>query len=304
MPKKVSEPSKADMPDYKGDEENKDNQNELIKSENIEPLTGFGNIDSNKLRTSLFELKKINIKKYPSKIKLYHTQTNFYNAIINSEIENSNNVVAVPSIWQYKNPSKRYLNNPKFYINKPPFELPELIAMTSIAEMRDSTKVKEDEEKIDELSKISQYRTSGTILNGVSLDYEKNHNLLIKMGSKTYNKKQKLLPFGKTFNESMDLKNLNSENEINYLLFENDIKVGKLSKNLMKVLGINMNDKNTKKSSFPYWCKIANFNNKVSGIVLNEGKGIIDSTTGQYCSLKKSVGETLSNNSLFGRKPV
>ncbi|OBA24583.1 hypothetical protein HANVADRAFT_8551 [Hanseniaspora valbyensis NRRL Y-1626] len=280
-----------------------DNNNTNINEDKQDQI--LDKINSNKLRTTLFELKKINIKKYPSKLKSYHTSTNFYNAIANSVIDNTENIVEVPSIWKHKNPSKRYLNNSKFYINKPKFELPKLIELTGVSEMRDNSKIKLDEEKIEELNKISQYRTSGTILNGVSIDYEKNYNLLIKMGSNSYyNKKSSLLPFGKVFKESMDLTNLNSENDTMNLMISNDIRVGKLSSNLLKVLGIRAEDpRNNKKGSFPYWCKIPNFNNKVNNIILNEDKGIIDPSTGEYCTINNETNTSNEKETtLFGRK--
>lgn len=259
----------------------------------------YVNLDSNKLRTTLFALKKKNIKKYASKLKAYHTTTNFYTAVINSIIINTSNVVDVPGIWQYKNPSKRYLNHPKFYINKPNFELPKLIEMTGVGEMRDSEKPKLDEEKIEELNKISQYRISGSINNGVVIDYETNYNLLIKMGANSYMKKSSLLPFGKIFTDTMDLNNLNAENDTKNIIIDKDIRVGKLSKELLNVLGIRT-DKS--KGIFPYWCKIPNFNNKSKNIILNQGKGIIDEYTGEYGSFEEeSVEET---STLFGRKVV
>ena len=294
----------SDKSEEPEDDKNEDDNNNINEDKQDQTLD---KINSNKLRTTLFELKKINIKKYPSKLKSYHTSTNFYNAIVNSVIDNTENIVEVPSIWKHKNPSKRYLNNSKFYINKPKFELPKLIELTGVSEMRDNSKIKLDQEKIEELNKISQYRTSGTILNGVSIDYEKNYNLLIKMGSNSYyNKKSSLLPFGKVFKESMDLTNLNSENDTMNLMISNDIRVGKLSSNLLKVLGIKAEDaRNNKKGSFPYWCKIPNFNNKVSNIILNEGKGIIDPSTGEYCTINNETDTpNEKETTLFGRKMV
>ncbi|KAL6927212.1 hypothetical protein ACO0SA_003504 [Hanseniaspora valbyensis] len=272
-------------------EEPKDNENE------DDDNNDNNNINEDKQDQTLNKINSNN----------YHTSTNFYNAIVNSVIDNTENVVEVPSIWKHKNPSKRYLNNSKFYINKPKFELPKLIELTGVSEMRDNSKIKLDEEKIEELNKISQYRTSGTILNGVSIDYEKNYNLLIKMGSNSYyNKKSSLLPFGKVFKESMDLTNLNSENDTMNLMISNDIRVGKLSSNLLKILGIRAEDpRNNKKGSFPYWCKIPNFNNKVSNIILNEGKGIIDPSTGEYCTIKNETDNpNEKETTLFGRKMV
>lgn len=275
---------------------------ENINTPNQETEIRYENLDSNKLRTTLFALKKINIKRYASKLKAYHTTTNFYNAVVNSIMANASNVVDVPGIWQYKNPSKRYLNHPKFYINKPKFELPKLVEMTGVGEMRDSEKPKLEEEKIEELNKISQYRISGSINNGVVIDYETNYNLLIKMGANTYMKKSSLLPFGKVFADTMDLENLNSENDTKNIIIDKDIRVGKLSKELLDVLGIRSN-KN--KGAFPYWCKISNFNNKVKNIMLNQGKGIIDDDTGEYCSIEEERSENDSEPlKLFGRKVV
>ncbi|KAI8321003.1 DUF382-domain-containing protein [Martensiomyces pterosporus] len=82
------------------------------------------------------------------------------------------NTVPVPSHWAHK---KKYLQY-KRGMEKPPFELPDFIKATGIAEMREAVKEKEDEKK----AKTTARERTRPKMNKLTLDYQRLHDAFFR----------------------------------------------------------------------------------------------------------------------------
>lgn len=190
-----------------------------------------------KKQISLAYLKSIS--KYPQLIDL--TDTNSMYPIINTKIKSNKNQVQPPNNWKNK---KSYLSfNKSSFISKKPFELPDIIKLTEIQNLR----VNDITTNSSTLKETSRNKVQPK-LNSLDLNFEKLYNIFFKIGKNW--KPKNLLPYGDLFYENRNLIKDNSQNLIN---LNKKFKPGFLSDDLLKIL--NINKKNDNSFFLPPWCK-------------------------------------------------
>lgn len=234
-------------------------------------------LDSNKLRTDILSLKKLNIKKYPKLIKLKDTETNFFRSIIRSELINTNNIIDVNEKWD------RSIKNLNKGINSKEYVEPKILSLLNMEHIN----IFNNEDDKQSINRIS----GKSVGNLDTLDYDLFKKVLLK-NKKYYDKNQIHL---NRFGEDNNKKSFKKQRKL-----YGHVRVGKLSNSLIKVLGM---DKKDDKETFPYWCKLKyGFNNKLKdNITLNKEKGIIDYENGnQYCTFTKANNEDADELKLFG----
>ena len=235
------------------------------------------NLDSNKLRTDILSLKKLNIKKYPKLIKLKDTETNFFHSIIRSQLINTNNIVDVNERWDR---SIKSLNKGMYSKD---YAEPKILSLLNM----DHIDIFNEEESKQSINRIS----GKSVGNLDTLDYDLFKKVLLT-NKDYYDKSQiRLNRFG---DDNSNRKSFKRQRKL-----YGHVRVGKLTNNLIKVLGM---EKRGDKETFPYWCKLKyGFNNKLKdSIVLNTEKGVIDYDNGnEYCTFAKSKIEE-EDFKLFG----
>jgi len=153
-----------------------------------------------------------------------------------ASIKASKNMVPVPSHWQTK---REYLSG-RSLLSKKPFELPDIIKMTDIEQMRSTLPTKEDEKSLKELSRARVQVKTGTL----DIDYRRTYNIFFKIGAQW--KQDLLLPFGDMYYEN---RNLNDEAQWRKMI--KDKVPGKLSTNLRTAMGL-------EDGQLPPWCMTMN----------------------------------------------
>lgn len=153
-------------------------------------------------------------------------------------LKNLHNIVEIPRHWSSKGD---YLSSKKG-VEKPPFELPKFILDTGILEMRNTTE--SDNSTLKQRMRERVQPKSGQL----DMDFNKLYDAFFKN-----QKKPKLLKFGELYYEGLeDHKDININTNINSNsnsnLNSNLFRVGIISKELRKALGINDTD-------LPPWVK-------------------------------------------------
>lgn len=234
------------------------------------------NLDSNKLRTDILSLKKLNIKKYPKLIKLKDTETNFFHSIIRARIINTNNIIDVNERWD------RSIKNLNKGVYSKEYTEPNILSLLNM----DHINIFNNDEDKQSINRIS----GKSVGNLDTLDYDLSKTVLLK-NNRYYDKSQiHLNGFGKG----------NKKSFRRHKKIYGHVRVGKMSNELLKVLGMTkQNDKET----FPFWCKLKyGFNNKLKdNITLNKEKGIIDyDNSNEYCTFTKANLVEDKDLKLFG----
>ena len=153
-----------------------------------------------------------------------------------ASVKSQKNVVPVPSHWQTK---REYLSG-RSLLSKKPFELPDIIKMTDIEQMRSTIPTVENEKSLKELSRETVQPKSSSL----DIDYRKTYNIFFKIGAKW--KQDLLLPFGDMYYEN---RNLYEESHWRKMI-KNKIP-GKLSKELREAMGL-------EEGQLPPWCTVMN----------------------------------------------
>ena len=151
-------------------------------------------------------------------------------------IKSQKNVVPVPSHWQTK---REYLSG-RSLLSKKPFELPDIIKMTDIEQMRSTLPTAENEKSLKELSRATVQPKSSSL----DIDYKKTYDIFFKIGAKW--KQDLLLPFGDMYYEN---RNLSEESQWRKMI-KNKIP-GKLSKELREAMDL-------EEGQLPPWCTMMN----------------------------------------------
>ncbi|KAG0656424.1 hypothetical protein C6P45_002717 [Maudiozyma exigua] len=151
-------------------------------------------------------------------------------------VKSQKNVVPVPSHWQTK---REYLSG-RSLLSKKPFELPDIIKMTDIEQMRSTLPSVENERSLKELSRATVQPKASSL----DIDYKKIYNIFFKIGAKW--KQDLLLPFGDMYYEN---RNLGEESQ--WRKMKKDKMPGQLSKGLRDAMGL-------EEGQLPPWCTVMN----------------------------------------------
>lgn len=235
------------------------------------------NLDSNKLRTDILSLKKLNIKKYPKLIKLKDTETNFFHSIVRAELINTNNIIDVNDRWD------RSIKNLNKGIYSKEYTEPRILSLLNM----DHISILNNDDDKQSINRIS----GKSVGNLDTLDYDLFKSVLLN-NNQYYDKSQiHLNAFGEGNRKSFR----------KHKKIYGHVRVGKLSNELLRVLGMTKKDD---KETFPYWCKLKyGFNNKIKdNIKLKNEKGVIDyDNDNEYCTFIKSNFVEDKDLKLFGQ---
>ncbi|AMD20235.1 HDL509Wp [Eremothecium sinecaudum] len=151
-----------------------------------------------------------------------------------ANIKSAKNIVPVPSHWQTK---REYLSG-RSLLEKKPFELPDIIKLTNIEDMRNS--MPDAGQGDASLKKDARSRVRPR-LGKLDLDYSKLHDTFFRLGRNW--KPDLLLPYGDQYYE-----NRNLEQEVMWASMRRKYRPGRLSAQIRKALGLY-------EGRLPSWCK-------------------------------------------------
>ncbi|SMN22069.1 similar to Saccharomyces cerevisiae YMR240C CUS1 Protein required for assembly of U2 snRNP into the spliceosome, forms a complex with Hsh49p and Hsh155p [Maudiozyma saulgeensis] len=184
-------------------------------------------------KPSLSQLKSSVI--HPEVIEWYDCDAPY--PYVLASIKASKNVIPVPSHWQTK---REYLSG-RSLLSKKPFELPDIIKMTDIEQMRSTLPTQEENEKsLKELARARVQVKTGTL----DIDYRRTYNIFFKIGAQW--KQDLLLPFGDMYYENRTL-----HDEAQWRKMIKDKIPGKLSETLRTAMGL-------EDGQLPPWCMAMN----------------------------------------------
>lgn len=214
----------------------KDNDSNKISDNAVTDESGPSRRQQKKLnKPTLAKLKTSVI--HPEVIEWYDCDANY--PWLLASIKSSKNVVPVPSHWQLK---REYLSG-RSLLSKKPFELPGIMKLTDIEQMRSTLPTNENETNDKSLKELSRARVQPK-LGSLDIDYRKMYNIFFKLGANW--KPDLLLPFGDMYYENRALAD---ESHWNKIVKE---KVpGKLSTELRTIIGMN-------EGQLPPWCAAMN----------------------------------------------
>lgn len=169
---------------------------------------------------------------YPELVEWYDRDAEY--PYFNAKIKTGHNVVTIPRNWQMK---RGYLAG-RSLLEQKPFELPEIIKLTDIEELRQTLPdgQEKDDDKLKDFTRAKVQPKLGTL----DLDYKKLYDAFFKLRK---NWKPQLLPFGDLYYE-----NRNLENELRWKEMRSKYEPGIISPRLREALGL-------PEGMLPTWCK-------------------------------------------------
>ncbi|ODV98580.1 hypothetical protein PACTADRAFT_24687, partial [Pachysolen tannophilus NRRL Y-2460] len=195
-----------------GNIESSDEENDNQKNDNLKPLSKRQRRIKNKIPLAVLKSQT----KRPEVVEWNDVDATDPKLLI--YLKSLKNIIPVPSHWSSK---REYLSS-KRGMERPPFNLPDFIQNTGIAEMRDTTNISEEN-----LKKISRERVQPK-LNKLDLDYKLLYDAFFNRQTKP-----KLLGYGDVYYEGREL--LANDELLNKI---DSFRPGKISKTLSNALGI------------------------------------------------------------------